>query len=244
MSDAQGCGPPVVGPGARGPQVHRPGACSALGRRGRRGSDRAPGVLRPEARSPRGRGPPRATSSSGERRGCRPRPDPKRSSSAPQPPRGPGRPAWCSGPRRASGRPWPAARAVTLRPGRDPLGSPQTNGRGELQGSQIDPPKSRGCYVSETRFQHSSARFGGRRPGAGVRRLARLCGLGQVPSPPRRPRPRMLRRGRAASCFALTPAPARGHRWGLGAARCRQDLARSAEPEPPGPQLPGERSRS
>lgn len=45
------------------------------------------------------------------------------------------------------------------------------------------------------------------------------------------------------SCFALTPAPAGGHRWGLGAACCRQDPARNAEPEPRRPQLLGERRR-
>lgn len=49
--------------------------------------------------------------------------------------------------------------------------------------------------------------------------------------------------GGRPSCFALTPAPAGGHRWGLGAACCRQDPARSTEPEPRRRQLPGERSR-
>lgn len=35
--------------------------------------------------------------------------------------------------------------------------------------------------------------------------------------------------GGRPSCFALTPAAAGGHRWGLGAARCPQDAVRSAE---------------
>lgn len=49
--------------------------------------------------------------------------------------------------------------------------------------------------------------------------------------------------GRRPSGFALTPAPAGGHSWGLGAACCREDPARQTEPESLRRQLPGERRR-
>lgn len=38
--------------------------------------------------------------------------------------------------------------------------------------------------------------------------------------------------GGRPSCFALTPAAAGGHRWGLGAASCPQDSVRNREREP------------
>ena len=95
-------------------------------------------------------------------------------------------------------------------------------------------------------FELRGLGFGGR--GTEVRAHAprvAVCGLGQValllPALGQRAPPVVAAHaqwravpgggGGRPSCFALTPAPAGGHRWGLGAAGCRQDPARNTEPE-------------